>query len=317
VKNFLSKSNKKPRPYWHVDAKWIAGLLFIVFFITSLLLYNFTQIISRENVVDTITTDIQNSLRQGLEEFSQEANEWVNQEGESIKLVLTVARHELERMADEVEQTEKQIKTGEGERVKPFEELDLYIEKNELEKYEKWAEVIVYRKLSKTLDEVKKEAFSPSIETYNIKEEIINKIEFPKVYSEEIYQRYRKISFIMLFISFILLFLVVFFSYRFGRLFSPGLLIAITSLPGFYIFNRANQFLKESTLNDLAKSDNVIIQTLASAVLNASNKQIAALYAVYKTLLIISIVLIIGSIIGKIIYTVYIRKKTATKKSKK
>ena len=149
-----------------------------------------------------------------------------------------------------------------------------------------------------------------------IKGQIIKNINFPKVYSETRYNKYRHTADILLVVSLILLLAVSFFSYRFGRLFVPGLLLFIATVPGVYVFTTIYKYLKETPLNGLAKSNNEIIRKLASIIIKAKDKQLNILYHVHRNVLIIAIILILSSIVGKIIHYVYIRKQTGQKTKK-
>src|SRR5688572_13330556 len=45
----------KPRPYWHVDAKWITGLLLAFVLGLTLLVYTLVQITAEDPAVDTLS----------------------------------------------------------------------------------------------------------------------------------------------------------------------------------------------------------------------------------------------------------------------
>jgi hypothetical protein len=45
----------RPRPYWHVDAKWVVGLLLLGVLSLTLLVYNLVQVTDEEPAVDALS----------------------------------------------------------------------------------------------------------------------------------------------------------------------------------------------------------------------------------------------------------------------
>lgn len=59
---------KKPRPYWHVDMKWVSGLLLFVSLGSALLLYNLSALTERERATTISATIIAGLFsREGLD----------------------------------------------------------------------------------------------------------------------------------------------------------------------------------------------------------------------------------------------------------
>jgi hypothetical protein len=52
----IPKAEKRPRPYWHVDVKWIVGILLFFALGAALLLFNLSKVTEREFVVETSAT---------------------------------------------------------------------------------------------------------------------------------------------------------------------------------------------------------------------------------------------------------------------
>jgi NADH:ubiquinone oxidoreductase subunit 6 (subunit J) len=82
VKQPMTKQpqSKKPRPYWHVDLKWIFGILALFAIAGSLLLYNLSALTEREKATTLSATVVaslfsKNGLDdpKGLEEFRAKA----------------------------------------------------------------------------------------------------------------------------------------------------------------------------------------------------------------------------------------------------
>jgi hypothetical protein len=65
------KSVKKPRPYWHVDMKWIGGIGFFFALSATLLLYNLSALTERDRAVNISATVVAGLFsRQGLDDES-------------------------------------------------------------------------------------------------------------------------------------------------------------------------------------------------------------------------------------------------------
>jgi len=62
---------KSPRPYWHVDAKWIAGILLFISLGASLLLFNLWSLTERDRAVNLSAVVVANLLsKNGLNDAS-------------------------------------------------------------------------------------------------------------------------------------------------------------------------------------------------------------------------------------------------------
>jgi len=330
LKNFWSIIYPKPRPYWFVDAKWISGILFVLCFTATLWLFNFTQVISRDNIVDNITTEFQTYLVQKVQNWNIQI-----QGAGDLKNQITAVKNQIHDLAVTAQNNQNQEAANPLGVIKPIPGLNISIQKNQLQKYANQAQTTIYNEIENLLNQSKIEDLVGKAESIQnvlpqgfnlkdtvvagIKDQIIKNINFSKVYSESRYNKYRHLADVLLVISIFLLLLAIFFSYRFGRLFTPGLLIFISSVPGVYIFNTIYKYLKETPLNKLAQSNNEVIRTLASIILKAKDRQINALYNVHKGVLIIAALLILTSLAGKIIYELRlhqapVRKTIARKK---
>ena len=58
------QKSTKPRPYWHVDAKWITGILLVFTLSITFLVFNLGQITNAENGVDFLTLMIASVFNQ-------------------------------------------------------------------------------------------------------------------------------------------------------------------------------------------------------------------------------------------------------------
>lgn len=309
VKDSIPELSHKERPNWYVDLKWVFSLLFILFFVSGLLIFNFSQIVSRRNVVDQMTANIQYSLQEKLNDFFQLANQFLKTNENYVKIILSEAKTELDKLAQDTEKTAKDIEQGNGEKIQPIKGLNFSIEKNQIDKYSKQIESAIYKEIASSLQNIQDKGLTNVTDREKWEHELVNKINFPKIYSEKLHRKYIIISSILFFISFLLFLSVIYFSYKWGRIFTPGLLILLTSIPGFYILNRAENYLINSYLESLQDSNNFLIQIFAQAIYDAFDQQINSIYLVYKVLLIIGIILIIVALTGKIYCYIKNKKK--------
>ncbi len=138
----------------------------------------------------------------------------------------------------------------------------------------------------------------------------MSEITIPKVYSKKQYLRYRNDAIIFLVISLFLLIMAIYFSSGFGRLSTPGFLIFMATLPGFFIILSFGNYLQTSSLNDYTNSDSKIVSILSTSILDAFKSQADSLFTVYKYLFITALALLIIGILGQIISKVLQPKST-------
>jgi hypothetical protein len=74
----IAQPEKKARPYWHIDAKWIFGTLLFFTLGAALLLFNLSKVTERDFVVEVSATVVASLFsrdglddEQGIEEFRQ------------------------------------------------------------------------------------------------------------------------------------------------------------------------------------------------------------------------------------------------------
>ena len=102
------KINKK-RPYWYVDAKWISGIIFLVFFITGILFFNISQIISKNNVIDTASAKIESSIEEEAAKFFDSSGKPLVQDKKIIFAGLNKARDKILEIKNDAQNSYKEI----------------------------------------------------------------------------------------------------------------------------------------------------------------------------------------------------------------
>lgn len=304
------KNSRKKRPNWYVDAKWVCGIIFLVLFITGILFFNISQIISKNNVIDTATSKIEASIESEISVFFDSKGKPIIQDKEMILGALNLAK-------DKTKEIDNKTKDSTGDTISALNSSYTQIFQNPLDFGKKLATLLAYKlegllytRVSSSLDNASNKIQGMDLKDANIKDKIMSEIAIPKVYSEKQYLRYRTDAIICLVISLLLLIAAIYFSSGFGRLSTPGFLILMSSLPGFFILISFANFLQTSSLNDYTNSDSKIISILSTSIINAFKSQAASLFAVYKYLFIFALILLIIGILGQILLKLLQPKST-------
>ncbi|MCX6811441.1 MAG: hypothetical protein NT039_01980 [Candidatus Berkelbacteria bacterium] len=307
---FSYENSHRKRPYWYVDAKWVCGIIFLVLFITGILFFNISQIISRKNVIDTATGNIESSIKEEVSKFFDNKGKPLTQDKEVILGALTVAKDKTKELDNKVKESGED--TGQSIMSSYFQ-----IFQNPLDFGKKIAtlfayklEGLMYSRVSNSLNSASEKIQALDLKDANVKDKIMSEIAIPKVYSEKQYSRYRNDAIICLIISLLLLITAIYFSSGFGRLSTPGFLILMATLPGFFILMSFVKYLRTSPLNDYTNSDSKIVSILSTSILDAFKSQADSLFTVYKYLFIFALVLLVLGILGSFILKIFQPKQT-------
>lgn len=287
----------KKRPYWFVDAKWISGIIFLVFFITGILFLNISQIISQNNVIDTATAKIESSIEEETSKFFDSSGKPLVQDKKIILSGLNTAKDKAEELKNNAEDSAKAINP-----------LNFGKDLALLAAYK--LEGLMYARVSDALGTAADKISSIDLKEANIKDKIMAEIAIPKVYSQKQYLRYRHDAIILLIIALIFLSAAIYFSTGFGRLSTPGFLILMATFPGFFIIMSFDNYLKTSPLNNLLSSDQKIVRVLAEAILEAFKEQSNSILAVYKYLFFSALILLVIGILGSLLLKLFAPKPT-------
>jgi len=307
----MKETERKNRPYFYVDAKWISGIIFLVFFVTGILFFNISQVISKNNVIDTATGNIESSIEQEISIFFDSKGKPIIQDKEMILGALNLAK-------DKTKEIDSKTKDSTGDTISELNNSYLQIFQNPLDFGKKLATLLAYKlegllytRVSGSLDNASNKIQSMDLKDANIKDKIMSEIAIPKVYSEKQYLRYRNDAIIFLIISLVLLIISIYFSSGFGRLSTPGFLILMASLPGFFILESFVKYLKTSSLNEYTNSSSKIVSILSTSILDAFKTQADSLFIVYKYLFFSALILLIIGIFGSLILKLFQPKSTA------
>lgn len=300
----MADKGPKKKPYWHVDAKWICGIIFLVFFITGILFFNISQIISKNNVIDTATSNIETSIKDEVSKFFDSTGKPLIQNKETILKALSMANDKVKEIDNQARVSAESAGSSlASSYLQIFQDPSDFGKKIATLLIDKF-EGVLFSRVSNAIDKASEKIQTADLKDARSKDKIMSQITITKVYSEKQYLRYRNDAIIFLVISLFLLIAAIYFSSGFGRLSTPGFLILMASLPGFFIILSFVNYLRTSVLNDYTNSDNKIVSILSSSILNAFKNQADSLFTVYKYLFISALILltigILGSILSKI-----------------
>ncbi|MCC7355871.1 MAG: hypothetical protein IT330_19195 [Anaerolineae bacterium] len=199
-----TESLPKQRPYWHVDAKWITGLLLVVMLSLTFLVYNLIQITAEEPAVRTT----------------------------SMALALVFSRNGLDDPT-EIEEFRQRLRASPDGAVAPIPGLAITVREADIANLSpREARLHLFRRLATPLYRDGPQGLADLAEDPETKQVLSAGVGPLSLFSLQTHQALRRVFGVLVAISLGLVLLLVFFSYRFGRLGSPGCVFFAASLPG-------------------------------------------------------------------------------------
>lgn len=195
------KNQSRIRPYWHLDAKWIVALIFIPIFAAAFLACNLYVLTNEKNAVN-VSSNILSAL------YSPGGDQ---------------------NNSKEIEEVRAAIRKSPDKVLKPFPGLDIQITEQDLDQ-SNLADVKdkLFKELAKNIYN-----FDSSKMKYNPegKTDALSNLGAMAIFTKGGHQLIGKIALISSGIALVFLALLIFFSYGFGRMISPGIIFFITGLP--------------------------------------------------------------------------------------
>ncbi len=199
----------KPRPYWHVDAKWICGLLLLLVLNATFLAWILVRVTAPERGIELLTLLIASSFsREGLD---QEADTEIM----------------LQKIADSP--------NGSWQ---PISSLNIVVREQDIagltpREMRLW----FFRQLAEPIYYEGQAGLASLATDPEMAKNMQGGIGPFGFLSAESHAKVRNIFLGFSLLSVVLLGLLSFFSYRFGRLGSPGLVLFLAALPGILVFS--------------------------------------------------------------------------------
>jgi hypothetical protein len=208
----------KARPYWHVDAKWITGILLLFLLNLTFVIFILVQVTAPKRGIDLLTILIASSFsREGLD---QEAD-------------LDIMHQKIAESPNGAWQ--------------PIPSLNIVVRENDIDGLTpREMRLWFFRQLAEPLyykgpQGLASLAPDPAMGK-NMVEGGIGPFSF---ISAETHNKLQKIFYGMASSSLVLMGLLVFFSHRFGRLGSPGCVLLLATLPGLIAFSALRGWLEQ------------------------------------------------------------------------
>lgn len=279
---------KAERPGWFIDTKWIFALAFILVFATSLTSYNIMQLTNRERAVETLTGMIENTLDNTEGNVLQKIDKYKQSLGKSE----ATSDHNTDQDQSLIGKALNTFFPAQDIQNKSATDLkDGLIQALAVPIYEEGTSVVFT--LLKGID------YATPIDN------VLNEI---PIYSNKTHDTLMTIFVTTLIISMILLGGVVYFSWGWGKIFNPGLIITITAAPGFLGYGYAYNFIKDWLPKIGTGGSNFFISTFVVGIIQTLEKNIKDINTYQTIWFWIGIALIALAIAGKIFF-VYRKKR--------
>ncbi|MFC1618176.1 hypothetical protein ACFL2B_02755 [Patescibacteria group bacterium] len=290
IKSIFLTPSKKDRPSWFIDAKWVCALLFIAVFGMSLISYNAMQLTSREKAVETLTGVIETTLDRAEGDLTEQIEKY------QAELQASDTNGDQENLSDS--------RIGQA--------LNLFFPDTKI--------LNTSTENLKT-DFLKNVAVPVYEDGVGIVFSLLKGVDYAgyidsglqnvKIYSDETHAALQAWFGWTLFFSILLLLGVIYFSWRFGKLFNAGLVIAITATPGFLSYGLAYRYLRDWLPELTAGGQNFFIDVFVVSIIETIETQVGIITTFHSTIFWIGIALIIAAIGLKIYF--YIKKKQKAK----
>ena len=198
------ESARRPRPYWHVDAKWIAGLLLTFVLGLTLVAFSLVQVTAEKPAVDTLSMAMAVSLSgKGLDDETEIAE---------MRLRLAASPN--------------------GE-IQPLPGLTLTIREEDIAGMTgRQARLFFFRKLAEPIYRQGGEGLAGLASDAETRAAVSQGVGVASFFSLKTHLLLQRAFTILLIACAALALPLIYFSFRFGRLASPGCVLVVASLPG-------------------------------------------------------------------------------------
>lgn len=195
---------RNARPYWHVDAKWVAGLLLVVVLSVTLLVLNLVQITAEQPATEMMATTLATLFsRRGLDDESE----------------IALMRQALRASPDGT--------------LQPIPGLPIVIREKDIAGLSpRQIRLYAFRQLAVPIYRGGAAGLAAQITDPEMRKSLAGGVGILELFTLKTHQFLRRVLLLLVGICLFLFIPLIFFSYRFGRLVSPGVVLFVTSLPG-------------------------------------------------------------------------------------
>ncbi len=269
-----ASKKRKPRPYWHVDAKWITGILLLAVLNVTLLALILVLATAPEQGITLLTTTLASSFSAqggGLDEAGdieiakQKIAESPNGEWQPIPGMRIVVRAE-----DIAGMTPR--------------EMRLWF-------FRQWAEPIYYDGA---------DGLASLMTDPDMQSELEGGIGPLGFISAETHGKLKTALAVSGLISLVLLGLLVFFSHRFGRLGSPGCIVLLAAVPGLVLMSGARGWLEHSAQPPAAGGEETFITRYSQLAVDVLPGVVNQAIQIFLALTVLGAALMLVALVGAI-----------------
>lgn len=275
------KSRSKTRPYWHVDAKWLTGIILTLTLSLSLLVFSLVSVTAEKPAIDTLT----------------------------IGLALAFSQNGLDDEAG-IAELRQALKLSPDGTIRPISGLKVVIREQDITGLTpRQVRLYLFRQIAEPLYKQGPEGLAALAGDPAMEKKMVEDSGALGFLTLKTHRTLNSIFLVLGAVSLVLFVPLVLFSYRFGRITSPGIVMFISSLPGALVFSGASLALHNSGGN-LQQAKEVGMGGMASFI--ASNilpPIIQTIARDYLIILLAGLGLIIVSILGRFIYWLIRRKQ--------
>jgi hypothetical protein len=270
---------KKNRPYWHVDAKWLTGILLVGLLTVTLLMFILVQATGPVQGKGILTSMLASSFSYGsggldsnadLEIMRQKIAQSPNGEWQPIPGLPIIVR-----LSDIEGKTAREV------RMWFFAQMADPL-------YQNGAQGLV----DFATDPQMKAAFEQGVGPLGF----ISAATHAKILS---------IFAVFGLVSLLFLLLLIFFSYRFGKLGSPGCVLFLAAIPGVLLFGGLNGWINQMTQNPIPFADQTAVTRYAQLAADVLPVVLKSALQTYLILTLLGLVLVGVALLGSI----FIREK--------
>ena len=265
-----------PRPYWHVDAKWVTGILLLFLLSITFPLFILMKVTGPEYGIDLLTVLIASSFsREGLD---QEAD-------------LAIMRQKIAESPDGTWQ--------------PIPSLNIMVREGDIagltpREMRLW----FFRQLAEPIYYEGQRGLAGLAANPEMAKNMEGGIGPFGFFSAETHGKLQKIFLIFGFLSLTLLGLLIFFSYRFGRLGSPGCVIFLAALPGLVLTSGMRGWLERAVENPAQamemNSVTLYTQMISRLAADALPEILQMAIRTYLVLIFLGLGLMLAALIGSL-----------------
>jgi len=264
----------RPRPYWHVDAKWVVGLLLILALNLSMLFYNLYLVTDEAPAVETMST-----------------------------LLAVLTSPEGLDDATAIEAALEQLRANPDHAIRPFPGLPVELRESDIVgRSPRELRLFVWRQLAEPLYREGPEGLMARIEDPEMAAGFAGGIGPLALFSLQVHQDLLRLLWITLTSTLVLLALLIFFSYRFGRLGSLGVVLFVASLPGAFIFTALSRMPPADALPVGLEQDVGLTDRLSQVASHMLPPMMATFSRTYTMGLLIGLALIGVALLGGLIW---------------